>query len=68
MENDEIKEPEEDSLPPESESKALAARRLLGWRLIEKLCVLTAGGPSMCDELLEERRRERERELAEEGW
>jgi hypothetical protein len=37
-------------------------------RLIDELRGMTAGGPSMCDELLEERRRERERELAEEGW
>lgn len=28
----------------------------------------TAGGPSMTDALLEERRAERERELREEGW
>jgi hypothetical protein len=37
-------------------------------RLIEDVCGSTADGPSMCDELLEDRRRERERELAEEGW
>jgi hypothetical protein len=37
-------------------------------RLIKELRGCTAGGPSMCDELLEDRRRERERELAEEGW
>jgi hypothetical protein len=37
-------------------------------RLIDELQGLTAGGPSMCDALLEDRRRERERELAEEGW
>lgn len=35
---------------------------------IRKLRGITAGGPSMCDELLAERRRERERELREEGW
>ena len=29
---------------------------------------ITAGGPSMCDSLIEDRRRERERELREEGW
>jgi hypothetical protein len=50
----------------------LAARRPLTLeqklRLIAKLKGLTAGGPSMCDELLEDRRRERERELAGEGW
>jgi hypothetical protein len=28
---------------------------------------LTAGGPSMCDELLEDRRRERERDREKEG-
>jgi hypothetical protein len=37
-------------------------------RLIDELCGMTAGGPSMCDELLKDRRRERERELTEEGW
>jgi AbrB family looped-hinge helix DNA binding protein len=29
---------------------------------------ITAGGPSGSDSLLEDRRRERERELREEGW
>jgi hypothetical protein len=38
------------------------------FRLIDMLQGLTAGGPSMCDDLLEDRRRERERELAVEGW
>jgi AbrB family looped-hinge helix DNA binding protein len=37
-------------------------------RLIEELRGLTAGGPSMTDELLEDRRRERETELAKDGW
>jgi hypothetical protein len=37
-------------------------------RLIEELRGLTAGGPSMCDMLLEERRRERELELEKDGW
>jgi len=41
------------------------ARKL---RLIKELRGITAGGPSMTDALLEERRLERERELAEEGW
>ena len=36
--------------------------------LIDELCGLTAGGPSMTEMLLEDRRIERERELAEEGW
>lgn len=36
--------------------------------LIKQLRGITAGGPSMCDELFEDRRRERERELREEGW
>jgi len=36
--------------------------------MIKKMRGITAGGPSLCDELLEERRRERERELREEGW
>ncbi len=37
-------------------------------RLIKEMRGITAGGPSMTDALLEERRLERERELAEEGW
>jgi AbrB family looped-hinge helix DNA binding protein len=36
--------------------------------LIREIRGITAGRPSMCDELLEDRRRERERELREEGW
>jgi AbrB family looped-hinge helix DNA binding protein len=37
-------------------------------RRIEQMRGYTTGGPSMADALLEERRRERERELADEGW
>lgn len=37
-------------------------------RLIDELQGLTAGGPSMTDELLKDRRREREMELAKDGW
>jgi len=47
-------------LKPQTAETALAT--------IEKLRGITAGGPSLCDELLEERRRERERELRQEGW
>jgi AbrB family looped-hinge helix DNA binding protein len=36
--------------------------------MIKKMRGITAGGPSLCDELLEERRREHARELREEGW
>ena len=36
--------------------------------LIKKMRGITAGGPSGTDMLIEERRRERERELREEGW
>ena len=36
--------------------------------MIRKMRGITAGGPSLCDELLEDRRRERDRELREEGW
>ena len=36
--------------------------------MIKKMRGITAGGPSMSDELIEDRRRERERELKEEGW
>jgi AbrB family looped-hinge helix DNA binding protein len=36
--------------------------------MIKKMRGIAAGGPSLCDELLEDRRRERERELKEEGW
>ena len=35
---------------------------------IKEMRGCTAGGPSMTDALLEDRRRERERELTEEGW
>jgi AbrB family looped-hinge helix DNA binding protein len=35
---------------------------------IKRMRGITAGGPSLCEELLEDRRRERERELREEGW
>lgn len=38
------------------------------FRLIDELCGITAGGPSMTDMLLEDRRLERARELSEEGW
>jgi AbrB family looped-hinge helix DNA binding protein len=37
-------------------------------RLINELCGSTAGGPSGCDMLLEDRRREREMELAKDGF
>jgi AbrB family looped-hinge helix DNA binding protein len=37
-------------------------------RLIEELRGCTAGGPSGTDMLLAERRREREMELAKDGW
>jgi hypothetical protein len=54
------------------EIEMLAAREQLTLeeklRLIKALRGLTAGGPSMRDELLEDRRLERKRELAEEGW
>jgi len=36
--------------------------------MIKEMRGITAGGPSMCDELIEDRRRERARELSEEGW
>jgi hypothetical protein len=38
------------------------------FRKIDEMQGYTAGGPSMTDALLEERRRERERELTKEGW
>ncbi|HEX4758545.1 MAG TPA: AbrB/MazE/SpoVT family DNA-binding domain-containing protein [Terracidiphilus sp.] len=37
-------------------------------RKIKEMRGIAAGKPSLCDELLEDRRRERERELREEGW
>jgi AbrB family looped-hinge helix DNA binding protein len=46
------------------EPQTLAAKL----KLIRELRGLTAGGPSMTDELLEDRRREREAELARDGW
>ena len=36
--------------------------------MIKKMRGIAAGGPSLCDELLEDRRKEREREQREEGW
>jgi len=36
--------------------------------MIDLVMGLTAGGPSGCDLLLEDRRHERERELVEDGW
>jgi AbrB family looped-hinge helix DNA binding protein len=47
-------------LDPESNAARL--------RLIDELQGLTSGGPSMTDALLAERRREREIELAKDGW
>ncbi len=46
------------------EPQTLAAKL----RLIDEMRGITAGGPSMTDMLLEDRRLERERELREEGW
>ncbi len=37
-------------------------------KAIKSLRGLTKGGPSMTDELLKDRRREREAELARDGW
>jgi len=36
--------------------------------MIKKMRGITAGGPTLCGELLEDRRLERERESREEGW
>jgi AbrB family looped-hinge helix DNA binding protein len=47
-------------LRPETLTAKLAA--------IRKVRGITAGGPSLCDELIEDRRQERERERREEGW
>jgi AbrB family looped-hinge helix DNA binding protein len=46
------------------EPETLAAKL----RKIHELRGITAGGPSMTGELLEDRRREREAELAKGGW
>jgi AbrB family looped-hinge helix DNA binding protein len=46
----------------EPETVALKLQKL------RELRGMTAGGPSMADALIEERRLERERELREEGW
>jgi AbrB family looped-hinge helix DNA binding protein len=46
------------------EPETLAAK----FRMIKEMRGILAGGPSMTDSLLEERRKERARELAEEGW
>ncbi|HEX7727827.1 MAG TPA: AbrB/MazE/SpoVT family DNA-binding domain-containing protein [Terracidiphilus sp.] len=44
------------------------ATRAAKLQLIEQLRGCTAGGPSGSDMLIEERRRERARELAADGW
>jgi hypothetical protein len=62
MDNDQIVAQEGASSSPDSE---LLVAQL---RLIDELRGSTAGGPSMCDMLLEERRRDRELELAKDGW
>jgi AbrB family looped-hinge helix DNA binding protein len=46
------------------EPQTLAAKL----RIIDELYGLTAGGPSMTDMLLEERRQDQIRELEKEGW
>jgi AbrB family looped-hinge helix DNA binding protein len=46
------------------EPQTLAAKL----RIIDELCGLTAGGPSMTNMLLEDRHREREMELAKDGF
>jgi AbrB family looped-hinge helix DNA binding protein len=46
------------------EPQTLAAKLCI----LNELCGLTAGGPSMTDMLLEDRRREREMELAKDGF
>jgi AbrB family looped-hinge helix DNA binding protein len=46
------------------EPKTLAAKL----RILKELRGCTAGGPSMTDLLLEERRQDRVRELEKEGW
>ena len=46
------------------EPQTLAAKL----RILKQLRGYTAGGPSMCEMLLEDRRREREIELAKDGW
>ncbi|MGA2888398.1 MAG: AbrB/MazE/SpoVT family DNA-binding domain-containing protein [Terracidiphilus sp.] len=46
------------------EPQTLAAKL----KLIDELCGMTAGGPSMTDMLLEDRRKEHEMELAKDGF
>ena len=59
----------EDAFPPEqghADPKPKSLEEKL--ELIRKMRGCCSGGPSMCDELLEDRRLERERELAEDGY
>jgi hypothetical protein len=56
--------PHSEEVPPIQRPASLEEKL----RLIRAMRGCAAGGPSMCDELLEDRRRERERELAEDGW
>ena len=46
------------------EPETLAAKL----RALKELRGMTAGGPSMTDDLIEERRRDQAREIEEEGW
>jgi len=62
MEDKEFIAPEGTSFA--SKPDGLAAKM----RLIDELRGCTAGGASMCDLLLEERRQDRKRELAKDGW
>ena len=53
----------------EGEKLVLAPQTLASkLRILKQLRGSTAGGPSGCDMLLEERRLDREREMAKDGW
>jgi len=53
----------------EGEELVLAPQTLASkLRILKQLRGSNAGGPSGCDMLLEERRQDREREMAKDGW
>jgi hypothetical protein len=61
---------EQEAKNPPEEGQAIQKPKSLEEKLrqIHAMRGIAAGGPSMCDELLADRRKERERELAKDGY